>query len=118
MTITNRLTLFYLVTLAIVLAGFAASAYGLMRTVLYRQLAERSTGALDTLVAAAEIEPDGLDWEPESRKLHVSTEGQQSAWAVFDGSGRRIDGSPAPFNELDNFSHPKRTWCSCATKCY
>ncbi len=106
MTITNRLTLFYLVTLAIVLAGFAASAYGLMRAVLYRQLVERSTGALDTLVAAAEIEADGLDWEPESRKLHVSTEGRQSAWAVFDGTGRRIDGSDASQVELGNFSLP------------
>jgi heavy metal sensor kinase len=106
MTITTRLTLFYLLTLAIVLAAFAASAYGLMRTVLYRQLAERSTGALDTLVAAAEIEPDGLDWEPESRKLHVSTEGQQSAWAVFDGAGRRIDGSKASSVELSKFSFP------------
>ncbi len=95
MTLTNRLTLFYLVTLALVLAAFAGSAYGLMRTILFRQLSERATGTLDTLVAAAEIEPDGLDWEPETRKLVLTGATKDPIWAVFDGAGRRVDGTNA-----------------------
>lgn len=107
MTLTNRLTLFYLVTLGIVLAAFAGSAYGLMSTILFRQLAERSTGALDTLVAAAEIERDGLDWEPLSRKLHLSANSKESIWAVFDEAGKRIDGAKDPVHSLDEYAVPE-----------
>lgn len=107
MTLTNRLTLFYLVTLGIVLAAFAGSAYGLMSTILFRQLAERSTGTLDTLVAAAEIEEDGLDWEPHSRKLQLSGDSEESIWAVFDETGKRVDGTKNPVHSLDEYAVPE-----------
>ncbi len=107
MTLTNRLTLFYLVTLAVVLAAFAGSAYGLMRTILFRQLSERSTAMLDTLVAAAEIEPDGIDWEPEKRKLLFSGESERQNWAVFDGSGKRVDGANDAEHPLKAFAVPE-----------
>ena len=107
MTLTNRLTLFYLLTLGVVLAAFAGSAYGLMRTILFRQLSERSTGTLDTLVAAAEIESGGLDWEPESRKPLLKGELQEPIWAVFDGAGRRIDGTKDGDHPLDEYAVPE-----------
>jgi two-component system, OmpR family, sensor kinase len=104
MTLTNRLTLFYLLTLGVVLAAFAGSAYGLMRTILFRQLSERSTGTLDTLVAAAEIESGGLDWEPESRKPLLKGDLQEPIWAVFNGAGRRIDGTKDRDHPLDEYA--------------
>ena len=107
MTLTNRLTLFYLLTLGVVLAAFAGSAYGLVRTILFRQLGERSTGTLDTLVAAAEIERGGLDWEPESRKPLLKGELQEPIWAVFDGAGRRIDGTKDGDHPLDEYAVPE-----------
>jgi signal transduction histidine kinase len=107
MTLTNRLTLFYLVTLGIVLAAFAGSAYWLMSTLLFRQLDERATGTLDTLAAAAEIESDGLDWEPQSRKLQLGASTEEPIWAVFDGTGKRIDGAKTPFHTLDAYAVPE-----------
>jgi two-component system OmpR family sensor kinase len=68
-TLTNRLTLFFLLALAAVLAGFSGTLYVLARTHLYGQLDAHVTATMDTLVAAAEVEPDGLDWEPELRRL-------------------------------------------------
>jgi HAMP domain-containing protein len=103
MTLTNRLTLFYLVTLGAVLAAFAGSAYWLISTLLFRQLSDRATGTLDTLVAAAEIEPDGIDWEPQSRKLQLGTSAEP-LWAVYDGAGKRVDGAKAPVHSLDGFA--------------
>jgi heavy metal sensor kinase len=103
MTLTNRLTLFYLVTLGAVLAAFAGSAYWLISTLLFRQLSDRATGTLDTLVAAAEIEPDGIDWEPQSRKLQLGTSAEP-LWAVYDGAGKRVDGAKAPPHSLDGFA--------------
>jgi len=105
MTLTNRLTLFHLATLAVVQVAFAASSYGLTRAMLLRQLNERSGNTLDTLVAAAEVEPDGLDWEPESRKLQLSG-GAQPVWAIFDGNGRRIDGSIDQAQSLESYATP------------
>src|SRR5258707_6571892 len=107
MTLTNRLTLFYLVTLGIVLATFATSSYGITSTILFRQLSERSTGTLDTLVAAAEIEGDGLDWEPHSRKLQLSGNSEESIWAVFDEAGKRVDGTKDPVHSLDAYAVPE-----------
>lgn len=106
MTLTNRLTLFYLLTLGIVLAAFAGSAYWLMSTLLFRQLNERATGTLDTLVAAAEIESDGLDWEPQSRKLTLTSGSEEPLWAVYDGAGKRVDGAKAPGHALDEYVAP------------
>src|SRR5258707_252291 len=107
MTLTNRLTLFYLVTLAVVLVAFAGSAYGLMRTVLLRQLTQRATSTLDTLVATAEIEPAGFDWEPQSRKLHLGSDSKDATWAVFDGAGRQIDGTKNANHELTQYAVPE-----------
>ena len=107
MTLTNRLTLFHLVTLAVVLAAFAGSVYGLMRTILFRQLADQSTAALDTLVAAVEIEPNGLDWEPELRKIQFGGAEKQPAWAVFDSAGRRIDGGEQIAIPLADYASPQ-----------
>jgi signal transduction histidine kinase len=106
MTLTNRLTLFHLATLAVVLMAFAGSAYGLMRTVLFRQLNAQSTALLDALVAAVEIEPNGLDWEPELRKLPIFADVNEPTWAVFDSRGRRIGGSEQSDFPLNQYASP------------
>ena len=67
MTLTNRLTLFSLVALGVVLAAFSGTTYVLARTHLMRQLNDRATATLDTPVAADEVEGDGLEWERRSR---------------------------------------------------
>jgi heavy metal sensor kinase len=95
MSLTARLSAFFLGALAFVLAGFALTLYLLARTYLYRQVDERLTASLDTLEAAAELDPDGLDWEPTE---HHVTLGQDSAedqvrWLVREADGKVVDHS-------------------------
>ncbi|MDY3558159.1 HAMP domain-containing histidine kinase [Gemmata sp. JC673] len=103
-SLTNRLTLFSLVALGVVLAAFSGAMYALARTHLMRQLNDRATATLDTLVAAAEVEGDGLEWEPKERRILLRGDGAPPVWAVYDESGRRLDGSDGPARPLDAFA--------------
>lgn len=95
MKLATRLSLFFLVALAVVLVGFSVALYLLARTYLYRQVDEQLTTAVHTLIAAAELKPDGVEWELRERRL---TLGQDSAvgqvrWMVHDGEGNLVDRS-------------------------
>jgi len=94
-SLTTRMSAFLLGVLAVVLAGFSTTLYLLARTYLHRQVEERLTTALDTLVAAAEMEPDGIDWEPNVHHLTLGQDGaaDQVRWFVRDGEGRVVDRS-------------------------
>lgn len=96
MSLVTRLSLFFLVALAVVLAGFSVSLYLLAKTYLYRQVDERLETALHTLVAIAEIKPDGVEWEPQDRLLSVGQDSSadQVRWMVQDGEGRFVKRSP------------------------
>ena len=106
-TLTNRLLLFFLGGLAVVLGAFSGTMYALVRTHLSRQLNERATATLDTLVAATEVEGDGLEWEPNDRRILLRGEGSPFAWAIFDEGDGRIDGSPNPIVPLDAYAGPE-----------
>jgi signal transduction histidine kinase len=91
-TLTTRLTAIALAALAVVLAGFSAALYLLARDHLYRQADDRVGAATDVLVAAAEVKPDGVEWEPAERRLGVgSGAGGGVAWLVTDPDGRVVD---------------------------
>lgn len=106
MTLLNRLTLFSLTALAVVLVAFSATLYLLAGRHLSGRLDERVATTMDTLIALAEIEPDGLDWEPELRRLPVKWEGDPPLWAIYDERGVRIDGSHDPDHRLTGFAVP------------
>src|SRR4051812_38038538 len=93
MSLTARLSLFFLAALAAVLAGFSAVLFFLARGYLDRQAGERLEAALDTLVAVAEIGPGGVEWETGQRNLRPGP-GDAVAWFVADDRGRRIGESP------------------------
>ncbi len=95
MSLTTRMSAFFLVALAVVLAGFSATLYLLARTYLYRQAEERLATALDQLTAAVEDEPDGLDWEPAAHHLALGQDvsADQVRWVVRDGAGRLVERS-------------------------
>jgi two-component system OmpR family sensor kinase len=95
MRLSTRLSLFFLASLSVVLAGFSVMLYLLASKYLYRQLDERLEAAVNTLIAAAEIGPGGVEWEPHERSLSFgrrTLEGQL-AWQVCDAKGRPLDGS-------------------------
>jgi signal transduction histidine kinase len=96
MSLSARLSLFFLAALAAVLLGFSASLYLLGRSYLGRQLDVHLEKALDTLEAAVDVETDGLEWEPEDRRLTLGLDpGEEHVrWAVLDGRGGLVDHSP------------------------
>jgi heavy metal sensor kinase len=94
MPLTTRVCVFFLAALAVVLVGFSAALYLLASDHLNTQLDDRLTAALDSLSAVAELEPGGFDWEPHERLLALRND-PTLQWAVYDPSGKRIDGRPA-----------------------
>lgn len=99
MTLTTRLSLFFTVSLAVVLVGFSVGLEALAARALYRQADDRLQAALNTLVAAAEISSRGVEWEPRQRHvaLQVNRHDEPIAWLVSDEAGRRVDSSsPLP----------------------
>ncbi|MBY0455719.1 MAG: HAMP domain-containing histidine kinase [Gemmataceae bacterium] len=97
MTLTSRLSLFFLSALAAVLVGFSAALYSLADWHLNRQLDDQLADATRTLASAAEVEPDGVEWEPHSRPLALAPGvfGDQLHWSV-DGGDRVVDRSAQP----------------------
>ncbi len=95
MRLGTRLTCYFLAAMALVLVGFSIALYAIADKHLHRQADERLESALNTLVAAAEVGPEGVEWEPEGRSLTFgrrTLEGQFS-WRVGDERGTRLDGS-------------------------
>ncbi len=95
MRLRTRLSWFFLGALGLVLLGFSTTLYLLASTYLHRQIDERLDAALNTLTAAAESAPDGVEWDPRERNL---TFGRRTIagpffWRVGDGRGVRVDGS-------------------------
>jgi heavy metal sensor kinase len=95
MTLTARLSAFFLGALALVLLGFSLTLYLLARAYLHRQTSERLDAALDTLAAAAEIEGGRVEWEPDQHQLARSGGGRLGGmrWAVHDDQGNLVDHS-------------------------
>ena len=87
MTLTTRLMAFYLGSVAAVLAGFSAALYVVAQDHLYRLADERLDAALNTLGAAVEVTPDGVEWEPNERAVRLSPGQDQIAWIVSDDAG-------------------------------
>jgi heavy metal sensor kinase len=96
MTLTSRLSVFFLAALALVLAGFSTTLYVLARGYLYGQIEERLDTALNTLVAAVEITPEGVEWEPHERQLSLAHAGGDDlvSWTVRDDRGTPLPTSP------------------------
>ena len=61
MTLITRLLVFHLGSLAVLLTGFSATLYGLAWGHLYARADERLEAALNTLSAAVEVGPDGVE---------------------------------------------------------
>ena len=106
MSLTNRLLLFFMTTLAAVLATFSLALYLLARSHLHALVEGQLDAALDTLVAAAEIHPEGVEWDTAERLVGFRAE--SIVWRVSDPSGKIVDRSPEPLApdaeaELDEF---------------
>jgi heavy metal sensor kinase len=101
MTLTGRVSLFFLGALAAVLLGFSVTLYTLAYAYLHRQADDRLEAILNTLAAAAEVVPGGVEWAAHERTLERGVE--SSFWLVLDDRGRVIDCSEgAPSESIWN----------------
>ena len=103
MALATRLSLFFLVTLAVVLAGFSAALFFLASSYLHRQMNDRLEATLNLLASDAEEDRDGLEWEPHEHLVAVGAErGDRVQWLVSDAQAKRVDAS----KDLDNGPAP------------
>lgn len=97
MTLTNRLLSFFLATLGVVLVGFSAILLVLAHAWLHRQSEQRLEATLNTLSAATEVGAEGVEWEPQERRLVIPwTPDEQVAWQITNHAGRVVDRSEPP----------------------
>jgi signal transduction histidine kinase len=96
MSLANRLSLFFLAALAVVLGGFSLLLYVLADRHLNAQTDHRLDAAMHTLVAAIEVHPGDVQWEPLERRVALGEDPSpdQVRWTVHDPTGRLIDCSP------------------------
>ena len=96
MTLAGRLSTIYLGALAVVLAGFSFALQWLASEYLDRRENERLEAAVRTLIAAAEVDERGVEWEPAERRLGFGRHAPEGRfyWQVRDPRGTLLDGSP------------------------
>ncbi|OWK39064.1 sensor histidine kinase [Fimbriiglobus ruber] len=96
MSLTNRVSLFFLTALGLVLVGFSAALYFLADHHLHSRADHRLDTALQTLVAAIEVHPDDVEWEPLERHITMGDDPgpDQLRWSVHDLNGKLLDCSP------------------------
>jgi heavy metal sensor kinase len=89
--LVNRVSLFFLAALAIVLVVTSGSFYVFVRAQLVRQFEQELVGTLNLLVAAVEVEPEDVSWQPLEHAIALGAmEGSGDVhWAVI-GDGSRV----------------------------
>ena len=86
MTLTTRLTFFFVATLAAVLIAFSITLYLLTQSQLYRELDARAEAGRGMLTAAVEAEPIGLEWDTRAEYMRqIPSDTLQ--WAGIDETG-------------------------------
>ncbi len=95
MSLTGRFSAVFLAALGLALVVFSAALYVSARIYLDRRVRERLDSALAILAAAAEIHPNGVEWEPRERALSLGEESgaDRLRWLVLDERGRLVDRS-------------------------
>ena len=93
MSISNRLSLFFLSTLGFVLIAFSVTLYGLASWHLHSQLDPHLDSAMYVLIAAIEVHPEDVQWEPLERRITIGVDPDltQVRWTLHDEQGHLID---------------------------
>lgn len=97
MTLTNRVSLFFLGALALVLIVYSTLVYGMTRSHLLRQSDQDLKQTFNTLIAAVDVDEKDVEWGPSDvqRVAINDVEAEHEAyWVVHDARGRIIDQSP------------------------
>lgn len=93
MSLTTRLSAYFLAALALVLVGFSGVLFLLVHHHLADQTHQRLEAAMQTLVAAIEVHAEDVEWEPLERHVALGEDAgaDQVRWMVHDASGQLVD---------------------------
>ena len=93
MSLSTRVSGFFLAALALVLAGFSTTLYLLAGSHFQRDLDERLVTALDVLSGAADVQPGRVDWKPLAWPMIKGTSSQEDPvrWVVSDGQTKVLE---------------------------
>lgn len=93
MSLTTRLSAYFLTALALVLLGFSLVLFLLVRNHLMDQTNQRLELAMQTIIAAVEVHTEDVEWEPLERHITLGEDPgeDQVRWLVHDDSGRLVD---------------------------
>lgn len=96
MKLVNRVSVFFLASIGGVLLLFSVVLYALASHYLQEQFDHQLTTSLQTLVAAIEVEPDDVKWEPSDHTVSLGDESDHNEvrWVVVDEAGLVVDQSP------------------------
>lgn len=102
MKLVNRVSIFFLAALAAVLVVYSAVFYALVRSHLVQQFEQELRGTLHALVAAVEIEPEEVKWQPLEHTIAMGAvqEPDEVQWAVIGDGSRVVDRSRNATAEL------------------
>ena len=102
MTLTGRLTTFFLAALGLTLLVFSLSVYVLVRADLYAQVDARLESALDIISVIVEVHSDDVEWDVTGRRFGFGSDAVY--WAVTAPDGTRVDGSFLQHDSRDEVS--------------
>jgi len=96
MTLTSRVSAFFLLALGACLIGYSAAMYGLIREHLLHQFDTQLASAINVLVAAVEVESDEVKWQPSDHTITLGDErdDDEVRWIIVDEHKRIVDHSP------------------------
>lgn len=96
MTLVDRVSAFFLVALAVCLAGYSGALYGLVRWQRFDAFDADLQGALHVLVAAIETEEDDVKWQPTDHAISLGDDydHDEVRWAIVTDEGDVVDRSP------------------------
>lgn len=102
MTLVNRVSLFFLTALGIVLIVYSGLFYAFVRGRLVRQFEQELQGALNSLVAAVEVEPEEVKWQPLEHTIAVGPGHgpDQVRWTVIGDEGQVVEHSRNAVHEF------------------
>lgn len=95
MKLVNRVSAFFLAALAVVLIVYSGLFYAFVRARLTQQFDLELRGALGSLVAAVEIEPEEVKWQPLEHAIDLgAVRGPDEVqWAVIGDTTRVVEQS-------------------------
>lgn len=89
MSLTTRVSAFFLVALAIILAAYSLVFYSVTRKYIDSQFNDELRSVLGSLIAAVEVEPTEVKWQPLEHSIDfgIHQEFGEIQWVVLGDGG-------------------------------